>query len=72
MKIEALLQGERASCFVSMTLPPFEFMKYFCSCDKKQRASEVLGRIPAFGADLEMNGSKKQVKDFSTVIYFLI
>lgn len=48
-------------------------MKYFCSCDKKQRASQILGRIPAFGADLEINGSKKKkVKDFSTVIYFLI
>lgn len=77
MKIKALLQSERIFCFISMNLPPFEFIECICSCARKQkvqsqRASHILGRIPAFGADLEMNGSKKKVTGFSTVIYFSI
>lgn len=61
MKIKALLQSERIFCFVSMNLPPFEFIADFCSCARKQKvelqsASRILGRIPAFGFDLEMNG----------------
>lgn len=64
MKIKGLLQSE---CFVLTVwnLPPFEFIEYFCSCASKQkiqsqRASLILGGIPAFGADLETNGSKKK------------
>jgi len=58
-------------------LPPFEFIEFSCSCSRKQkvqsqRASQILGRVPAFGADLETNGSKKKVTGFSTVIYFPI